>query len=115
MLSEDPEAVRVRAEALRADLADRLPRSCANLQVIPEISRAGGGSLPMCDIPTFALEVEFLQGDAQSCDEYLVRRCATPIVARVKQDRLLCDLRTVLGAEERATIAQGILDYFASL
>lgn len=115
MLSEDVEAVRARAQKLHGLLADRLPKSWAQLQVVPEVARAGGGALPMCDIPTFALELAFSKGDAQSCDEYLVRRCPTPIIARVKQERMLFDARTIQNDGEMQEIADGVAAYFDTL
>ena len=115
MLSEDAEAVHVRAEQLRGMLADRLPKSYADIVVVPEISRAGGGALPMCDIPTFAVRVAFERGCAQECDEYLVRACPTPIIARVKSEHVLFDARTVLDDGEMEAIVDGVADYFAHI
>jgi L-seryl-tRNA(Ser) seleniumtransferase len=115
MLTESADDVRKRVETLRMKVADRLPRSFAKLEIVPEISRAGGGALPMYDIPTYALQMEFLQGTAQRCDEYLVRQCPIPIIARLSKDRLLFDGRTILSTEEVEIIADGICRYFAQM
>ena len=59
MLTEDAETVRERAEALMAALAERVTPGQAHLEIVEETGRAGGGSLPMCDIPTFCVRMRF--------------------------------------------------------
>lgn len=115
MLTEPAEQVKQRTEGLHDAVARAMPANVADLAIVPETSRAGGGALPMCDIDTFALEVTFKKGSAQDCDEYLVRSCEIPIIARVSQEKLLCDGRTILSDEEMETIAAGLLGYFNTL
>lgn len=94
MLSEEAEAVRRRAEQLaeRLEALESLP--CA-VEVVPEVARAGGGALPMCDIPTYAVKLDLAEGLAQACETYLVARRAVPVIGRLKQDALLLDARTL--------------------
>lgn len=115
MLTESADAVRVRAEALRQELSRRIPDGAATLETVPEISRAGGGALPMCDIPTFAVEVSFQAAgtDAQHCAAYLEQQRDVPIIVRIKNDRVLCDARTILGTEEIGLIGEAFAAYFA--
>ena len=115
MLTEDAESVKVRALKLRDAVAAKVAEDVAELAVVPETSRAGGGALPMCDIATFALEVRFKRGNAQACEEHLTRRCPVPIVARISQEVVLCDARTILGDDEIDSIADGFAGYFAQL
>jgi len=115
MLTESVEDVRVRAETLRDSVAKLLPEGSADLAVVPEISRAGGGSLPMCDIPTYALEVRFLRGNAQGCERHLVQDCPVPIVARISHEVILCDARTLTGDDEMRLVAGGIASYFETV
>ena len=112
MLTEDAEAVRARADRLHDALAERLPKDAAELSVVPEVSRAGGGALPMCDIPTFALEVRPLGGDAQECGRYLVQDCPVPIIARISHDAVLLDARTMTHPDELRLAVAGIASYF---
>lgn len=114
MLTEPADSVRVRAEALLEKLAECIPRGAADLETVPEISRAGGGALPMCDIPTFAVEVAFRApgSDAQNCMAYLEQRRKIPIVARIKNDCVLCDARTIQD-DEIAEIGAAFAAYFA--
>ena len=111
MLSETAEDVRPRAVALEQAIVAALPESAVRLEVVPEISRAGGGALPMCDIPTYAVRVEFLRGDALSCERYLAGERDVPVIGRIRKDALLLDARTVLDADEMAEIARALAEY----
>lgn len=112
MLDTPADALRPRAERLAGLINDAVGAHCAIASVVPEISRAGGGALPMCDIPTFAVQVTFKRGTAQGCDEHLVKGGSVPIVARIKKETLLLDVRTVLDEREEKCIAQAIAAYF---
>jgi L-seryl-tRNA(Ser) seleniumtransferase len=66
--------------------------------VIAEFSTIGGGSLPGERIPTFvlAVRVNHLEKTMEA-----LRRNHPPIIARIKDDQLLFDPRTVLESEEQ--------------
>ncbi|MGI6535850.1 MAG: L-seryl-tRNA(Sec) selenium transferase [Eggerthellaceae bacterium] len=116
MLTEPAETVRARAEALERELDGCIPRDAATPEVVPEISRAGGGALPMCDIPTYAVEVSFRAPgtDAQQCAAYLEQQRDVPVIVRIKNDRVLCDARTILNGDEIREIGAAFAAYFAS-
>ncbi|MDO4890871.1 MAG: hypothetical protein Q3963_05865, partial [Coriobacteriaceae bacterium] len=86
MLTESADDVRVRAESLLAQMQKAIAPEAATLTLAPEISRAGGGALPMCDIPTCAVRLEPLNSDAQDCTRYLEQQCEPPIIARIHDD-----------------------------
>ena len=111
MLTEPAKTVRLRAEKLARSIEENLPKGCVELSLVEEIARAGGGSLPMCDIPTWVVRVEFVRGDALSCERYLVSEREVPIVGRIKRDALLLDARTILGDED-GEIAEALAVYF---
>ena len=115
MLSESAEDVRVRSEKLKDLIEAGIPEGMAQVRVVPEISRAGGGSLPMYDIDTYAVEVFPLKGSALDCEQYLEQRCPIPIVARIARKAVLCDPRTFIDEEELEATAQGIIGYFESI
>jgi L-seryl-tRNA(Ser) seleniumtransferase len=83
MLREAPEAVRARA----AQLAERIGG-----QVEETIARAGGGSLPVTELPSFACAVE------EELAERL-RNADPPVIAVVRDGRTLLDCRTLADAE----------------
>ncbi|MDO4289802.1 MAG: L-seryl-tRNA(Sec) selenium transferase [Eggerthellaceae bacterium] len=115
MLNAPAAAVRERAEALAARIADAVPAECGAVEAVPEISRAGGGALPMRDIDTFAVQLEFKRGGAQDCEEYLIRKNDVPIIARIHQEALLFDARTILNDDEIDEIARACAAYFEQL
>lgn len=112
MLSSTPEDLRPRAEALAKVIAAALPSDVADIDIVDEISRAGGGALPMCDIPTLAVRVSFRKGNALDCDRSLVSHRSMPIIGRLKKDALLFDVRTLVHDDEIDAIASGLADYF---
>lgn len=115
MLSSTPEDLRPRAEALAKAIAAALPSVVADIDIVDEISRAGGGALPMCDIPTLAVRVSFRKGNALDCDRCLVSHRSMPIIGRLKKDALLFDVRTLIHDDEIDAIASGLADYFEGM
>ena len=67
-------------------------------------SVAGGGSTPGQSLPTTLIAVTHSRYPAQDLSARL-RRNRPPIIARVEEDQLLLDLRTVLGAAQEQQIA----------
>ena len=112
MLVEDLEAVRARACELRDAIQMRVGTNQAELEIVPEISRAGGGALPMCDIETFAVKLHFIRGNAQDCGKFLIQESPICIVARIHEETALFDARTILCKEEIDAIALGVALYF---
>ena len=112
MLSESPEIVRERAGHLKEMIDARIPEGAATTQVVPEVSRAGGGSLPMFNIDTYAVEVTPAVGDVQECEEFLAKKCPIPIIARISKGAVICDPRTLLGDEELEIVTEGFKAYF---
>ncbi|MBC7253075.1 MAG: L-seryl-tRNA(Sec) selenium transferase [Actinobacteria bacterium] len=96
MLTADPETLRGRAQRL----AERLSSACPDLEieVTEDVSRAGGGSLPMEDLPTWVVAVNSPRLKVNRLEENL-RRCDPPVMGRIKEDRLLLDVRTLRDEE----------------
>ena len=111
MLTESQNVVKERAEKLKNVLSEKIPTKKAKFEIIEEISRAGGGSLPMCDIPTFCVKMVFKKGDAFGADKHLIQNSEPPIVPRLSQECLLFDART-LSENEFETIASSLEKYF---
>lgn len=95
-LAMTPEEVRTRAERL----ARRLPK--LNMRVVPGESKAGGGSTPDQSLPTWLLQIEV---PAVNEFERRLRAAPIPVIARIEDDRLTIDLRTVAPEEEDALVA----------
>ncbi|MDZ4179458.1 MAG: L-seryl-tRNA(Sec) selenium transferase [Coriobacteriia bacterium] len=106
MLTMTLDEVRSRAE----DLAARIGDVCADhfeIDVRESIARAGGGALPMADIPTAVVAIAPVDGSVTELERRL--RLGEPsVVARIKDDRLMLDLRT-LSDEEIALVADAVV------
>jgi L-seryl-tRNA(Ser) seleniumtransferase len=93
MISLSPAAIRARADRWAADIGG---------DVVRAESTVGGGSLPGETLPTWALSPRVEQPNAAAAQ---LRRCDPPVIARVAQDRLLLDPRTVLPEQDAALLA----------
>jgi L-seryl-tRNA(Ser) seleniumtransferase len=91
MIAEPAERIRERAEALLG----KLPGVRAAL--VPGESVIGGGSTPEQSIRTWLIAVE--AASVTNWEERL-RRNDPPVIARIENERLLLDLRTVFPEEE---------------
>ena len=96
MIRQSAQTIRGRAEKLVA----RLPGM--DLRLVPGESVIGGGSTPEQRIPTWLLVVE--SGDAAR-NALRLRSHEPPVIARIEDDRLVLDLRTVFPAEEEELAA----------
>ncbi len=98
MLSAGVDEMRERAERLAARIAEACGGAYAT-GTAEEVSRAGGGALPMADIPTVVTTVIPSQMSVAELEARL--RCGEPpIVARISEERLLIDPRTLLDGDD---------------
>ncbi len=95
MLSMPAQAIRERADRLCAKLGD------TRAEIIPGESVAGGGSTPDQTLPTWLIALE---GNAVEFERRL-RLGNPPVIARIADDRLVLDLRTVLPEQEERLAA----------
>ncbi|PWH12322.1 MAG: L-seryl-tRNA(Sec) selenium transferase [Anaerolineae bacterium] len=94
MIAQSPESLRARAEAWKTHLG------CG--EVVPSESTVGGGSLPGETLKTFVLSLA-----VQSASSVLerLRKYTPPVIARVENNRVLLDPRTVLPEQESTLLA----------
>jgi L-seryl-tRNA(Ser) seleniumtransferase len=91
MLAVTSEAIRRRAEQIVESLA---PVSGWRIALGPSTSAVGGGSAPGVELPTWVVTLERDDGGADRIAAML-RQLTPPLVARIENDRVLLDLRTV--------------------
>jgi L-seryl-tRNA(Ser) seleniumtransferase len=104
MLSASVDEVRARATAFSARLGTASPS--LTVAIASGTSAAGGGAAPTAEIPTVLLRVVARGQSAQQLAAAL-RRGEPPVVARVADDALVLDLRTV-GVEEEDALAAAL-------
>ena len=96
-LTESLAGIRARARRLLARLDPALRRHLS-ASLVEATSQVGGGALPTVELPTVALALGADGAQTRELDAAL-RAGAPPVVARVVDDRLLLDCRTVLPSE----------------
>ena len=72
--------------------------SVFELSVCKDSSQVGGGAYPLHDIPTYAVSLDSTPLSVNKF-ESLLRSLKTPVIARIKNDRVLFDMRTLLDDE----------------
>jgi L-seryl-tRNA(Ser) seleniumtransferase len=92
-------------EGRAARLAAKLARAVPHLEpdAAPSVARSGGGTLPVREIPSFAVRLGAAGADAESLAEKL-RRADPPVIGRVHEGRLWLDTRTLLPEDEEAVV-----------
>jgi L-seryl-tRNA(Ser) seleniumtransferase len=97
MLTLNNDELKKRAEKLAEDISNKT--SGISVEIKDDFSQMGSGSLPEENIPT---KVLCLKAEKITCDELekKLRLNKTPIIARVKSDKVLLDIRTILEGEE---------------
>ncbi len=70
-----------------------------NAVVIDGVSAVGGGSAPQAELPTALIAIS-LAGTSTDELEKLLRHTTPPVIARISDDQLLIDLRTVPPQDE---------------
>jgi L-seryl-tRNA(Ser) seleniumtransferase len=92
MLLQKPEEIKVRANRIAKGLKKEIKNS--DITVLPDTSRAGGGSLPEIDLPTYVVSIRSAELPVNEFEEKL-RKGNPPIIARIRENSLIIDARTV--------------------
>ncbi|HEV2706029.1 MAG TPA: L-seryl-tRNA(Sec) selenium transferase [Pyrinomonadaceae bacterium] len=99
MLAATPGEIRARARAFTRRLRTRLGQTPLRCEIIEGVSAIGGGSAPTTHPPTSLVAIEHETLSAATL-EALLRRSRTVVVARIVEERVVLDLRTVAPDEE---------------
>ncbi|MEE2822778.1 MAG: L-seryl-tRNA(Sec) selenium transferase [Acidobacteriota bacterium] len=100
MLSIAPEEIRDRAQRL----AELLKSRGFQVNVFPGVSLIGGGSAPEVEIPTFLVAVTSGEHSVNTIERHL-REFSKPILARIEDNQLILDLRTVFPDQEETIVS----------
>jgi L-seryl-tRNA(Ser) seleniumtransferase len=94
MLLQRPEEIRKRAARVAASLKRRLPASAATIEVVADVSQSGGGALAGIAFDTFVVAIAPREMSVNDLETGL-RLGEPPVIARIRDDRLILDMRTV--------------------
>ncbi len=97
MLTEKEGAIAVRAERCANQLA-ALADSRLKVDLVSRPSKAGGGALPLLELPSRCIRLR-VEGLPVNALELRLRRNDTPIIGRIENDAFVMDMRTILDDE----------------
>jgi len=101
MIRATPQELKRRAENLFRELRPELPLDEVEIEITDGTSLAGGGSTPAQSLPTKVIRIASARYSATKLEQRLRRAPAgISVIARVEDDRLVLDLRTVLPEQE---------------
>ncbi len=75
----------------------------AELRIMPNKSRAGGGALPEADFQTFVVSVKPSKISLKALEKKL-RNTSPPVIARIRENAMVFDARTVQDSEVRTLV-----------
>ena len=75
------------------------------VQAVDTINFVGGGSLPGQSLPGIAMSIDMPGVTAQTLGQRLRLNPTVPVYARIDNDRVLVELRTILPEDDEALIA----------
>lgn len=126
MLKASPDELRARAWRLLGELAGRLGAAwpgeaslaeggqaelragAAELAVVPAASAPGGGSLPTVELPSWCLSVRVDGAGPDELRAGLLSARPCPVVARVADGALLCDVRTLVDRRDEEDLVAAL-------
>ena len=104
-----------RARKLRDRMVSGLDKAgcpCAvQVEIVEESSTPGGGSLPTVELPTMCVAVRLVDErlTVDALKRSLVQDFDTPVVTRTSHDRILFDVRTLVGDRDIETAASTLV------
>ncbi len=101
MIRATPQELKRRAENFIRELRPELPLDEVEIEIADGSSLAGGGSTPSQSLPTQIIRIASARYSATKLEQRLRRAPAGgSVIARVEDDRLILDLRTVFPEQE---------------
>jgi L-seryl-tRNA(Ser) seleniumtransferase len=101
MIRMNVQELKRRAENFLRELTTELPLGEVELEITDGVSLAGGGSTPTQSLPTKIIRIASARHSAAQIEKRLRRAPAgISVIARVEDDRLVLDLRTVFPEQE---------------
>ena len=108
MLSRSADELFARATALCESIAAACAPRSARFTAVRTSAAAGGGTLPLVDLPSAGIAVEPLDRTPDRLASDL-RGCEPPVLGRIERERFVIDLRTVHDDED-ADLTRALAD-----
>ena len=102
MLTMSSQEIEEKAKQHAARL-QAIDKARMDIQLLQRSSKAGGGALPLLNLPSHCLGIKIQQCSANTLERQL-RDNDPPIIGRIEEDKFIMDLRTV--QEEEISIIE---------
>ena len=93
LLTTPREVIAGRADRLAARLKDGVPEG-VEIVSLQRSSKAGGGSLPMLELPSVCIGIRVSGLSANAVEKHM-RASSPPVIGRIEDDLFMMDLRTI--------------------
>ena len=93
MLTMSSQKIEEKAKQLAARL-QTIDKTRIDAQVLQRSSKAGGGALPLLNLPSYCVGI-IIQGCSANTLERQLRDNDPPIIGRIEEDKFIMDLRTI--------------------
>ncbi len=103
MILQPLEEIRLRAQRIVEGIANCIDLSIAEVNIVEDQSQAGGGSLPEITFKTIVTEIKPKRISINTLEQRL-RGGHIPVIARIKDDGLILDARTIGDSETESVI-----------
>jgi L-seryl-tRNA(Ser) seleniumtransferase len=101
MIRMSVQEIKRRSESFLRELTPELPLGEVEVEIKDGLSLAGGGSTPTQSLPTKLIRIASARYSASQLEQRLRRAPAgISVIARLEEDRLILDLRTVFPEQE---------------
>jgi L-seryl-tRNA(Ser) seleniumtransferase len=107
MIRATPLAIGERSRNFVRALRPALPANECDIEVVDGESLVGGGSTPAQSLPTKLIRIRSERRSAAQIEQRLRRGATTSVIARVEDDFVVLDLRTVF-AEQEPVLAEAL-------
>ena len=97
MLTIEPEYIEKKGKML-LDMLNKIENSNMSVKLFKLSSRAGGGSLPLLELPSICVGIK-IKGISVNAVEKHMRENTPPIIGRIEEDCFIMDLRTIKSDE----------------
>jgi L-seryl-tRNA(Ser) seleniumtransferase len=107
MIRATPREIEERSRHFIRELTRSIPMDRLDIEITNGESLAGGGSTPAQSLRTKVIRIRSDRLSASQIEQRLRRGAATSVIARVEDNSVVLDLRTVF-AEQETALAEAI-------
>lgn len=111
MLSRTQEELKEQAENLISELQGF--HDSLEIKAEPSVSMMGGGSLPMEEIPSYAVTISTAENSNEAITGAM-RMLPVPIIVHIKNDKIWLDMRTI-NPEDMPDLTKGLKELLAAV